>query len=911
MKCILYTSVLLSVVLLITAPQNPKCKPLGQYIFNELYKGGDIMLGGVFAVHFKTIAPELSFKSNLDIAVFQRSQVFLFAIEEINKDQTLLPNITLGYRLYDNCMNLQVSLRAASTLIAGVDDTMTDSHCNGLPPVVAVVGEPVSTHSIAIARILGIFSIPQISYCASCPCLSNKLEFPSFFRTVPNDDFQVKAMAELVKYFGWTWVGVIGSNDDYGLYAIASFTQEVNKFGCIAFSETVNINEKKTVLQVVSVIKQSTAKIVVVFLLKMEVMELIKEIVHQNITGRQWIASEAWSSFAALASNEKFDYFGGTLGIAARRGELSGLEEFLFQIQPQPDPHNSLLPLFWEVMFGCKLYFSEAKSNLSSLGEGKICTSAEKIRDMRTEFSDVSQLRASYNVYKAVYAVAHALHDLMSCERGNGPFENNTCADITSFQPWQLLYYLRKVNFTNHLGERVTFDENGDALPAFDIVNWQRTADGTVVSKTVGVFDQLTMTYHQLSLQKDHIFWNFDSRTIPESVCSKRCQPGTRKATRKGEPVCCFDCIPCAEGTFSNQTDSSECDMCPLDSWSNPKRTVCLLKEIEFLSYEDAMGLTLTLIAFFGACSSVSVIVIFLVFRNTPVVKANNAELSFLLLFSLTLCFLCSLCFIGEPSNLTCMFRHVVFGISFVLCISCILVKTIVVIMAFKATVPGNNVTKWFGISRQRGTVFFFTFIQALICLTWLMTAPPTPAKNTKYHHAKIILECNLGSVLGFSCLFGYIGLLACVSFLLAFLARRLPDNFNEAKFITFSMLIFCAVWIAFIPAYISSPGKHTVAVEIFAILSSSFGLLIAIFAPKCYVILIQPEYNTKKALLGKEFKKKHVFNLGSTLELTTEVSRAEILIIVCVEVEQLFCLCSCSISVSIYCTTMLLTYLI
>uniref|UniRef100_A0A8C4XA64 Extracellular calcium-sensing receptor-like n=1 Tax=Erpetoichthys calabaricus TaxID=27687 RepID=A0A8C4XA64_ERPCA len=818
MKCILYTSALLSVLLLITALQNPKCKPLGQYIFNELYKTGDIMLGGVFSVHFKTIAPELSFKSkpeqwkceSLDIAVFQRSQVFLFAIEEINRDQTLLPNITLGYRLYDNCMNLQVSLRAASTLIAGLDDTMTDSYCNGRTPVVAVVGEPVSTHSIAIMLSYEILYFLQISYCASCPCLSNKLEFPSFFRTVPNDDFQVKAMAELVKYFGWTWVGVIGSNDDYGLYAIASFTQQVNKFGCIAFSETLSINEKKTVLQVVRVIKQSTAKVIVVFLQKVEVMELIKEIVRQNITGQQWIASEAWSSFPAMASSEKFDYFGGTLGIAARRGELPGLEEFLFQIQPQPDPHNSLLPL--------------------------------------TEFSDVSQLRASYNVYKAVYAVAHALHDLMSCESGNGPFENNTCADITSFQPWQLVFYLRKVNFTNHLGERVTFDENGDAFPTFDIVNWQRRADGTVVSKTVGVFDQLTTTYHQLSLQQDHIFWNFDSRTVPESVCSKSCQPGTRKATRKGEPMCCFDCIPCAEGTVSNQTDSSECDTCPPDSWSNPKRTACVLKEIEFLSYEDAMGLTLTLISFFGACSSVSVIVIFLVFRNTPMVKANNSELSFLLLLSLTLCFLCSLCFIGEPSNLTCMFRHVVFGISFVLCISCILVKTVVVIMAFKATVPGNNITKRFGISRQRGTVFFFTFIQAFICLTWLMTAPPTPAKNTKYHHAKIILECNLGSVLGFSCLFGYIGLLACVSFLLAFLARRLPDNFNEAKFITFSMLIFCAVWIAFIPAYISSPGKHTVAVEIFAILSSSFGLLIAIFAPKCYVILLRPEYNTKKS---------------------------------------------------------------
>ncbi|XP_049918780.1 extracellular calcium-sensing receptor-like [Epinephelus moara] len=681
----------------------------------------------------------------------------------------------------------------------------------------------------------------KISPFATCACLSDKTKYPSFLRTIPSDDYQSRALAQLVKHFGWTWVGAIRTNDDYGNNGMAAFTKTAQQLGiCLEYSVSFFRTDPPDKIQkIIDIIKASTSKVIVTFLALADIVMLMHAMSHYNLTRYQWVGSESWIFDPQTAAIDKHHILDGAIGLSIPKAHVSGMREFMLDVKPLNSSSNELFTEFWEKLFSCK--FTQSKSSAENL---KGCTGHENLSGVQNSFTDMSLMPILNNIYKGVYAVAHSLHSILSC--------NKTCNMKVQLDPYTILQHIKRIHFKTKEGEEVYFNENGDPAAKYEIINWQPTENGIVDFVTVVFYDASLPADKQLNLQNKSLIWANNSQLVPVSVCSEKCHPGTRKVLQKGKPVCCYDCLRCAEGEISNMTDSITCVRCHPEFWSNERRDACVKKEKEFLSYEEIMGALLTAASLLGTCITAVVALIFFRYRKTPIVRANNSELSFLLLSSLTLCFLCSLTFIGRPSEWSCMLRHTAFGITFVLCISCVLGKTIVVLMAFRATLPGSNVMKWFGPAQQRLSVLAFTLIQVIICILWLTISPPFPFKNFKQFKDRIIFECALGSAVGFWAVLGYVGLLAMLCFILAFLARKLPDNFNEAKFITFSMLIFCAVWITFIPAYVSSPGKFSVAVEIFAILASSFGLLICIFFPKCYIILLKPEKNTKKEMMGK-----------------------------------------------------------
>ncbi|KAM3936572.1 vomeronasal type-2 receptor 26-like [Leptodactylus fuscus] len=592
----------------------------------------------------------------------------------------------------------------------------------------------------------------KISYGATDPSLSDRLLYPHVFRTVQNSHIHNMVMTELLEHFGWTWVGILVSDDDNGELELQILRKYMKERGiCVAYTikYTYEITEYND--QILQVLHNPQVRVIILcgtF----------------NVYNRSLVVDFSSQTFQAIKGFEKN-----------------------FKKLPNIFKEES----FWEDL---DIMIKEEKDSFISvmfeLQNHSFPFIIPSIRSFLT--SGVSP-----RLYEAVEVLAKALHEMFLYIKDKSP-EN----PIT-----RLTQYTQKLQ--RHL---------------------QRMKSPLKTSKSSCLLSQ-----------------------FPVSRCSEPCLPGSRKKTRPTIHICCYDCAPCSEGEISNVTDADSCSKCQSDEWPNEKRDRCLPKVMEFISYHnDTIASVSSSISLFGCLVTGSIFRIFISYRDTPIVKANNRNLSYLLLVSIILSFLSVFLFLGRPSDVTCRLRETSFGVFFSVAVSSLLAKTVMVCVAFKSTKPGSPWRKWLSVKLPYTIVLLCSSFQVVICILWLSISPPFQDLDTQSYPEKIIIQCNEGSDLWFYSMLGYMGLLAAVSFLLAFMVRTLPDSFNEAKYITFSMLLFCSVWMAMIPAYLSTRGKYMVAVEIFAVMASSAGLLACVFFPKCFIILFRSEMNRKTDLLGR-----------------------------------------------------------
>nr|XP_028560571.1 vomeronasal type-2 receptor 26-like [Podarcis muralis] len=824
---------------------------------------GDLALGGIVS-HIDYVFPSFLFNMHpsqesiklpfhficsVVTKFYQHILALVFAIDEINDNPKILPNITLGFRIYDSYSHSRLTYRTVLDLLFKSHHFIPNYKCGIQENVIGVIGGLSSDTSLCMANILKLYKIPQISYGSFELSVNDQFKFSSFYRMVPNDRLQCKGIIQLLVYFKWTWVGLIATDDEVEPPFLKNKAKAV-----IVYGENQALEWVKNSLAATKIIQQ-----------------IFPQYKQRLSTTKVWITT-AQIDFTLHTLHRALDpdiqKFHGAISFTIHTTELQNFKKFLSIVNPSWASEDGFINDFWEQAFSCSL------SNHTVFLADKPCSGDEMLTSLPSSFLEMSMTGHSYSIYNSVHALAHALHITYSARMNTRTKETVGRFCLHHLEPWKqddtaisippdfpvwclhikLHSSLRIISFNNSAGEEITFNEHGEIEAGFDIMNLVTFPNMSYVRVKVGKLDPQAPPGKELTIKEEKIKWHKGFTQVPPlCLCNEMCQPGYGKKKKEGEKFCCYDCAPCPDGMFSNEEGLETCVTCPGDQYPSKGKDQCILKTQNFLAFDDTLGIVLTFLALIPSLITVLVLGIFIKHRDTAIVKANNRSLTYILLISLLFCFLCSFMFIGKPNKVTCLLRQTAFGIIFTVSLSCILAKTTSVVLAFMATKPGSRMRKWLGKGLSYSIVLFCSNIQLGICVLWLATSSPFPDLDMSSLTDEIVVLCNEGSTIMFYCVLSYMGFLAIVCFSVAFLARKLPDTFNEAKFITFSMLVFCSVWLTFVPTYLSTRGKYMVAVEIFSILTSSAGLLNCIFPPKCYIILMRPELNTREQLIRRK----------------------------------------------------------
>ncbi|KAM4738115.1 taste receptor type 1 member 1-like [Anableps anableps] len=784
--------------------------------FSEFHLDGDYLIGGLFDIHHLNGSvylrrPEAINCSShsLSLSSYRRFQLMRFSVEQINNSTNLLPNISLGYDIFDQCSDTK-NFPGIFNLISENGKVQpwgkSPKNLSDNSKVIALVGPFTSTNTLAVAPLFMSELIPMVSYGAASSAFSQKTRFPSFLRTVHSNKEIIDVMVNILVHFSWRWVAFLYSDNDFGRDGLELFRKAIKDTDtCLAYTKGLDDNMEYT--QMFKQLEEQKLNTIIVFSTNLDAEALIESAIQLNVTNKVWMAGDTWSLNKRLLKLEGVKNIGTVLGVAQSVLPIPGFDDFIYSTKCQ-------MPK--------ELKFCNQNCNCNNL-------IPEDIISMDPSFS--------FPVYSAVFAIAYALHNVLQCG-------TNKCNHDYKVQPYMVLEELRKSNFTL-LNVNVGFNDDGDPIfGSYSIVFWNNSS----IAEEIGLYKFYPSVSFFINSTK--IKW-FTNQGIPISQCSQECPSGYAK-TQTGIHKCCFRCDICPNGTYINTAeDPYNCIRCKETEWSEAGSTSCSQRLVDYVPFTDS-GAVLIII---GACIlmglTVGVTSLFMINYTTPVVRSAGGPMCFLILGCLILCSLSVFFYFGKPTTASCILRYFPFLLFYTVCLACFVVRSFQIVCIFKIAAKIPKLQNWWMKYHGQWLVIAGAFVtQAIFLTTSYCSGTPLPSYNTFAYQDRIILGCDIN--IAATTVSVIVPLFLCsLCFIFSYIGKDLPKNYNEAKAITFCLLLLILTWIMFATGYILYQGKHIHTFNALAVLSSLFSFLLWYFLPKCYIIILQPHKNTQQYFQG------------------------------------------------------------
>ncbi|KAM4609909.1 taste receptor type 1 member 1-like [Polymixia lowei] len=771
---------------------------------------GDYLLGGLFDVHLESGSivherPEAIDCSSQEFVLssYRKFQVMRFAVEEINNSTALLPNVSLGYQIFDHCSDK--NFPAILDLISANGTIRLREEMNNYPvKVIGVVGPFGSAETLTMAPLFMMNLIPLISYGSASSALTDKHKYPSFLRTVPSSRDIIHLIITMMQHFDWRWVAFLRSRGPYGKDGLELFQSNIMGTGiCLAYIELLdNVDYVKMFKE----IEAQRISVIVVFSFNRHAEELIRSAIRLNITNKVWIATDAWSMNKKLPKLKGIKNIGTILGVAEAIVALPRFDDFMY---------------------------SKDRPSCVNAGQQQICNQVCDCSGVSPEQVIAVTPAYSFPVYAATYAIAHALHNVLQCGSGR-------CRDNITVYPYMVLAELKKSNFTV-LSRGIQFDANSDLkYSSFAVVFWNNGH-----AEEIGAYKSPLM-----SIDSSKIQWHTNG-TVPIAVCSNECPAGYARK-QDGIHKCCFECNICPNNTFINSTeDAYKCVPCKDIEWSEGGSTSCKLRSVKYVPFTEptAMLIVVGTLALEGL--SLAMAILFAVNYNTPVVKSAGGPMCFLILGCLSLCSISVFFYFDKPTVARCILRYLPFLLFFTPCLACFVVRAFQIVCVFKMAAKFPKLHGWWMKYNGQWLVITVAFLaQAFLLTVGYAAGPPKPYNDTRYDD-KTILGCDNGNLELFFMSVLLLVSLCFLCFVFSYMGKDLPKNYNEAKAITFCLLLLILTWVIYATLDGLYHDVYIQTLNALAVLSSLYCILLWYFLPKCYIIIFQPHKNTQQYFQG------------------------------------------------------------